>query len=46
MSIATWTMLGVAFAFLAVRLCIRQSQGKLWLDDLVLGISWVSGGRI
>lgn len=35
-------MLGVSAVFLFVRLYIRQSQGKLWLDDLALGISWVS----
>lgn len=35
-------MLGVSAAFLFVRLYIRQSQGKLWLDDLALSISWVS----
>jgi hypothetical protein len=24
-----------------LRLSIRQQQGKLWLDDLVLGTGWV-----
>jgi hypothetical protein len=41
MSIATWSLTGVAAGFLLLRLCIRQNQGKLWLDDVVLGISWV-----
>ncbi|KAH5059800.1 hypothetical protein HBI73_208890 [Parastagonospora nodorum] len=41
MSAGAWSMLGVSAAFLFVRLYIRQSQGKLWLDDLALGISWV-----
>lgn len=42
MSIAVWSLTGVSAGFLLLRLCIRQHQGKLWLDDLVLGISWVS----
>jgi hypothetical protein len=45
MSSACWSLGAVAFVFLAVRLFIRQSQGKLWIDDIVLGISWVSDER-
>ena len=45
MSIGAWSMLGVSTVFLFVRLYIRQSQGKLWLDDLALGISWVCKRR-
>lgn len=41
-SVAVWSLTGVAGGFLFLRLCIRQTQGKLWLDDLVLGTSWVS----
>jgi hypothetical protein len=42
MSITGWSLCGVAAMFLVSRLCIRQHQGKLWLDDYVLGVSWVS----
>jgi hypothetical protein len=41
MSVAVWSLTGIAAGFLFLRLFIRQSQGKLWLDDLVLTISWV-----
>jgi hypothetical protein len=41
MAIATWSLAGVSAVFLAFRLYIRQSQGKVWLDDVALGISWV-----
>jgi hypothetical protein len=41
MNIASYSLVGVSAAFLAVRLWIRQSQSKLWLDDAVLGLSWV-----
>jgi hypothetical protein len=40
-SVVVWTLTGVAGGFLILRLSIRQQQGKLWLDDLVLGTSWV-----
>jgi hypothetical protein len=36
-----WALTGVSGLFLILRLSIRQQQGKLWLDDLVLGTSWV-----
>lgn len=42
-SITIWSLTAVAAVFLFVRLSIRQNQGKLWLDDLVLAVSWVSG---
>jgi hypothetical protein len=42
MSITTWTLGGVAFGFMLLRYSIRHSQKKLWTDDVVLGISWVS----
>jgi hypothetical protein len=42
LSIITWTLGGVAFGFLLLRYSIRHSQKKLWIDDLVLGMSWVS----
>jgi hypothetical protein len=42
MSVVTWSLLSVAGAFLTFRLFIRKSQGKLWLDDCALVISWVS----
>ncbi|KAJ4384920.1 hypothetical protein N0V86_000524 [Didymella sp. IMI 355093] len=40
MSITFWTLTGLAFVFLFVRLWIRHHQGKLWIDDLLLTISW------
>jgi hypothetical protein len=43
MSISTWTLGGVSFAFLVIRCWIRQNQKKFWFDDGVLMISWVSG---
>lgn len=42
MSVVTWSLVAIAGAFLAVRLSIRQHQGKLWLDDCTLVVSWVS----
>jgi hypothetical protein len=45
MSTACWSLGGVAFSFLVVRSFIRQSQGKLWVDDIVLATSWVSDKR-
>jgi hypothetical protein len=41
-SVAGWSLCAVSASFLAFRLCIRRNQGKLWIDDVVLGISWVS----
>ena len=41
LTIVIWTLTGVAGGFLILRLSIRQQQGKLWLDDLVIGTSWV-----
>jgi hypothetical protein len=41
-SITAWVLCGVAAGFLVLRLCIRHNQGKIWLDDCVLSISWVS----
>lgn len=41
MSIAFWSLTAVSLAFLILRLCIRQYQGKIWIDDLLLTISWV-----
>ncbi|CAN9164910.1 unnamed protein product [Alternaria alternata] len=40
MSIATWCLVGVSGAFLIVRLIIQKSQRRLWIDDLLLGLSW------
>jgi hypothetical protein len=42
MSVVTWSLVSVAAAFLFPRLYIRQRQGKLWLDDCTLVVSWVS----
>lgn len=42
MSVVTWCLVSVSGIFLAIRLWIRQSQGKMWLDDCLLIISWVS----
>jgi hypothetical protein len=42
MSAATWSLVGISAGFLALRLWIRQSERKLWLDDGLLGFSWVS----
>lgn len=42
MSVVTWSLVSVAAAFLIPRLLIRQRQGKLWLDDCTLIVSWVS----
>ncbi|KAF2996808.1 hypothetical protein E8E13_001694 [Curvularia kusanoi] len=41
MSVVTWSLLSVAGVFLAFRLWIRQSQGKFWLDDCALTVSWI-----
>lgn len=41
LTIVVWTLTGVAGGFLILRLSIRQQQGKLWLDDLVISTSWV-----
>ena len=41
LTVVVWTLTGVAGGFLILRLFIRQQQKKLWLDDLVLSISWV-----
>ncbi|KAG9196974.1 hypothetical protein G6514_002716 [Epicoccum nigrum] len=41
MSVVTWCLVSVSGAFLAVRIWIRQHQGKLWLDDCTLVISWI-----
>lgn len=41
LTVVVWTLTGVAGGFLILRLFIRQQQGKLWLDDLVLSTSWV-----
>ncbi|ENI00973.1 hypothetical protein COCC4DRAFT_65104 [Bipolaris maydis ATCC 48331] len=41
MSVVTWSLVSVAAAFLIPRLCIRQRQGKLWLDDCTLVVSWI-----
>lgn len=43
MAVVTWCLVSISGAFLAVRLFIRQKQGKLWLDDYALIVSWVSG---
>jgi len=42
MTSVTWSLFAIATCFLAVRYYLRQTQGKLWLDDALLGISWVS----
>lgn len=42
LSTGAWSMFGVATVFLFTRFYIRRTQAKLWLDDLILGISWVS----
>ena len=42
MSVVTWCLVLVAGTFLAARIWIRQHQGKLWLDDCTLVVSWVS----
>ncbi|XP_014552832.1 hypothetical protein COCVIDRAFT_29836 [Bipolaris victoriae FI3] len=41
MSVVTWSLVSVAAAFLIPRLLIRQRQGKLWLDDCTLIVSWI-----
>ncbi|EUC48301.1 hypothetical protein COCMIDRAFT_87632 [Bipolaris oryzae ATCC 44560] len=41
MSVVTWSLVSVAAVFLIPRLCIRQRQGKLWLDDCTLAVSWI-----
>lgn len=46
MSIATWCLVGVSGAFLIVRLIIQKSQRRLWIDDLLLGLSWVSKDQL
>jgi hypothetical protein len=45
MSIACWCLVGISGGFLTARLCIRKSQSKLWFDDCLLVISWVSGNN-
>jgi hypothetical protein len=42
MSAVNWSLVSVAAAFLIPRLWVRQRQGKLWLDDCTLVVSWVS----
>jgi len=42
MSVVTWSLVSVSAVFLFSRLYIRQRQGKLWLDDCTLSVSWVS----
>jgi hypothetical protein len=42
MSVVTWSLVSVSGAFLIPRLYVRHRQGKLWLDDCTLAISWVS----
>lgn len=39
-SVVIWSMTAIAAGILFLRLIIRHVQTKLWLDDLVLGISW------
>jgi hypothetical protein len=41
MSITFWSLTAISLVFLTVRLSIRQHQGKIWIDDLLLTISWV-----
>ncbi|KAF3041283.1 hypothetical protein E8E12_002732 [Didymella heteroderae] len=41
MSITFWSLTAVSLAFLTVRLCIRQQQGKIWIDDILLSLSWL-----
>lgn len=41
MSICFWSLTAVSLTFLIVRLCIRQHQGKIWIDGLLLTLSWV-----
>lgn len=39
----TWSITGLAFAFLIVRLaCKLHTKRRLWWDDYVLAVSWVS----
>jgi len=40
MSVTVWSLTTVSLTLLVVRLCIRQHQGKIWIDDLLLTISW------
>jgi hypothetical protein len=40
-----WALTGISGAFLALRLYIRRNVGKLWIDDILLILAWVSRNR-
>lgn len=46
MTVANWTLTGIAAGFLVLRLYVRYLKGKLWIDDLILAASWVSPLRL
>lgn len=37
-----WALTGTSGTFLALRLFIRRNVGKLWMDDILLILAWVS----
>lgn len=41
-NIAIWILISTSAAFLGVRLWCRHHTAKMWWDDLVLTVSWVS----
>lgn len=36
-----WSLFGVATLFLGLRLGIRHTTAKIWIDDYVLVLGWV-----
>ena len=42
MAISVWAVTGVAAVFLVLRFYIRFNIGKIWIDDYVVLLGWVS----
>ncbi|RAR09427.1 hypothetical protein DDE83_005498 [Stemphylium lycopersici] len=41
MTVVVWSLCAISAAFLTTRFLIKKTQQKLWLDDLLLLISWL-----
>lgn len=41
-NLAVWVLIGSSTLFLVARLWCRQHFARLWWDDAVLTVSWVS----
>jgi len=47
LNFTTWLMTGLAFAILMLRIyCKASRKRRLWWDDYVLSLAWVSQGEI